>query len=44
MSLSLDTMSQQFNEELGAQWSNVTWRVMMPKNVPLWMPMTKDWE
>lgn len=44
MSFSLDTKSRQFKEELGDQWSNVTWRVKVPEKVPLWVLMVKDWE
>ena len=36
-SFALDTESEQFSEEMGAQWSNVTSRLMVPAKVPLWI-------
>lgn len=40
----MDTKSEQFREEMGAQWSNVTWRVTVPAKVSLWILAILDLE
>lgn len=40
----MDTKSEQFREEMGAQWSNVTWRVTVPAKLSLWILAILDWE
>lgn len=42
-SYSLDMESQQFREEMGHRWANVTWRVTVPHSWNLWKPIIEYW-